>query len=114
MCVPAPTNGLVRWVLAILWVSTLAMLLGCGANTDAPDPGFLRWLFLEQADAILRGPFAFAPGDNGFEAPQPPDGHDGVLGEGGLHVRFPWVGDGDLRFALPDGSEVRVRNRCDG
>ncbi|KYG11324.1 hypothetical protein BE21_57850 [Sorangium cellulosum] len=84
-------------------------MLGCSEVADPMDARFLRRQFPEQADAILRGPFAFAPADDGFEAPRALDVPAGRAGEGVPRSRFPRGGDGVVRFPLPDGSEALVR-----
>ncbi|WP_437615149.1 kelch repeat-containing protein [Sorangium sp. So ce834] len=97
------------WTLAFFWIVTLALLLGCSEVADPMDARFLRRQFPEQADAILRGPFAFALADDGFEAPRALDVPAGRAGEGGPRSRFPRGGDGVVRFPLSDGSEALVR-----
>ncbi|WP_437602871.1 kelch repeat-containing protein [Sorangium sp. So ce590] len=98
-----------RWTLAFVWMVTLALLLGCSEVADPMDARLLRRQFPEQADAILQGPFAFAPADDGFEAPRPLDVPPARAGAGGLRSRFPRRGDGAVRFPLPDGAEALVR-----
>ncbi|WP_437320559.1 kelch repeat-containing protein [Sorangium sp. So ce385] len=98
-----------QWTLAFFWLVTLALLLGCSEVADPMDARFLRRQFPEQAEAILRGPFAFALADDGFEAPRALDVPAGRAGEGGPRSRFPRGGDGVVRFPLPDGSEALVR-----
>ncbi|XXX81196.1 kelch repeat-containing protein [Sorangium sp. So ce134] len=98
-----------RWTLALFWTAMLALLLGCSEVADPMDARFLRRQFPEQADAILQGPFAFAPADDGFEAPRPLDAPLGRAGAGGQRSRFPRGGDGAVRFPLADGAEALVR-----
>ncbi|XYI01869.1 kelch repeat-containing protein [Sorangium sp. So ce1128] len=104
-----PARPLGRGALAIFWTVMLALLLGCSEAADPLDARLLRRQFPEQADAILQGPLAFAPADDGFEAPLPLDVHPDRAGTDGLPFRFPRDGDGAVRFSLPDGSEVQVR-----
>ncbi|AUX22245.1 uncharacterized protein SOCEGT47_027460 [Sorangium cellulosum] len=97
------------WPLAILWSVTLGLLLGCSEAADPLDARALRRQFPEQADAILQGPFAFTLQGASFESSRTVDAPAALSGEPGLHPRFPRDGDGAVRFPLPDGSEVRVR-----
>ncbi|HTN90057.1 MAG TPA: hypothetical protein VL242_40565, partial [Sorangium sp.] len=87
----------------------LALLLGCSEAADPLDARALGRQFPEQADAILRGPFAFTLAGDAFESLRTVDALVGLSGETGLRSRFPPGGDGAVRFPLPDGSEVEVR-----
>src|SRR5262245_13472077 len=68
----------------------LSLSLGCGV---APrDGAALRRSFPEQADAVLRAAEPRAD-----------------LAPFGLRVELPEHGEGPVRFAMPDGAEVEVR-----
>ncbi|AUX40216.1 uncharacterized protein SOCE26_016150 [Sorangium cellulosum] len=86
----------------------LALLLGCSEVAEPLDARALRRHFPEQAAAILDGPFAFTLAGDAFEALRPPEAPGDVPGEAAPRPRFA-RGGGALRFPLPDGSEVLVR-----
>ncbi|WP_437310592.1 Kelch repeat-containing protein [Sorangium sp. So ce388] len=87
----------------------LALLLGCSEAADPLDARSLRRQFPEQADAILQGPSAFTLAGDAFESLRTVGALVGRSGETGPRSRFPRRGDGAVRFPLPDGSEVEVR-----
>ncbi|WP_437302345.1 kelch repeat-containing protein [Sorangium sp. So ce388] len=96
------------WTLTLLWMGLLALLVGCSEAADPLDARALRRHFPEQAGAILEGPFAFTLAGDAFEALGPLDVPAGLPGAAAPRPRFPRDG-GALRFPLPDGSEVLVR-----
>ncbi|XYH96310.1 Kelch repeat-containing protein [Sorangium sp. So ce1128] len=93
---------LARWAVLLLIVQLMCGL-GCAAPAGgAPDVEMLEAQFEERARAVLRGGDALLPTEGGFElAPSP--------SRGGLALAFPSEGSGAVRFDLPGGFGVEVR-----
>ncbi|WP_433931906.1 Kelch repeat-containing protein [Sorangium cellulosum] len=91
-----------RWV-ALLLIVHLTCGLGCAAPSgEALDVETLEAQFEERARAVLRGDDALRPAAGGFELAASPS-------RGGLTLAFPAEGSGAVRFDLPDGFGIEVR-----
>ncbi|XYH96299.1 Kelch repeat-containing protein [Sorangium sp. So ce1128] len=87
----------------LLLLVGLPCSVGCAAPAgDALDVEALEAQFEERARAVLRGGDALRPAAGGFElAPSP--------SRGGLSLAFPSDGSGAVRFDLPGGLGIEVR-----
>lgn len=112
-------------VLRALWAVALAGCAGGWGEGDAPEEA-LRRAFPEQASFVLDGPvrFEFDPGGGAFIARDLPHElaadaeHPSTTAprvqRGRLSAAFPTRGDDPVRFRLPDGADVLVRERDAG
>ncbi|HTN90767.1 MAG TPA: hypothetical protein VL242_44140, partial [Sorangium sp.] len=93
-----------RWA-ALLLLIQLMCGLGCAAPPDgALDVEALEAQFEERARAVLRGGDALLPAAGSFALAARPS-------RGGAAVAFPSDGSGAVRFDLPDGLGIEVRER---
>ncbi|WP_437739042.1 kelch repeat-containing protein [Sorangium sp. So ce1504] len=91
--------------VALLWIVYLTCALGCAApSSEALDVEALEAQFEERARAALRGDDALVPTPAGFELAASPS-------RGGLTLAFPADGSGAVRFDLPGGLGIEVRER---
>src|SRR5262245_40404501 len=104
MCTPISWQ---RWV--VVFILLLGGVLGCAVAPDASEGDVLRLRFPDQAGE------AFVAIEDGFALASTSDAMADVeasLGRrGGLRAALPESGEGELRFQLPGGFEVRVRER---
>ncbi|XXT20681.1 kelch repeat-containing protein [Sorangium sp. So ce429] len=117
MRVRFPSQGsrfaLTTWLTALLVVALLLSGLGCAPDAAPPGGDELRFRFPGQAAQVLEGSEAFAAVDGGFALASTGDAIREVEAlfehRGGLHASLPASGEGKLRFHLPGGFEVGVR-----
>ncbi|WP_129576710.1 MULTISPECIES: kelch repeat-containing protein [Sorangium] len=88
-------------------------VLGCAQDSSPPSGDDLRLRFPEQAAEVLEGSNAFVAVDDGFTIASTGDSSRGLAElferRGGLHASLPERGEGEVRFHLPGGFEVGVR-----
>ncbi|MDC0681453.1 Kelch repeat-containing protein [Sorangium atrum] len=102
--IPWAESRFARWV-ALLLIVHLTCGLGCAAPSgEALDVDTLEAQFEQRARAVLRGDEALVPTAGGFElAPRP--------SRAGAALAFSSDGSSAVRFDLPDGLGIEVRER---
>ncbi|XXX77968.1 kelch repeat-containing protein [Sorangium sp. So ce134] len=117
MSVRFPSRGsrfaLSTWLTALL-VGALSLTgLGCAPDAAPPAGDDLRLRFPEQAAQVLEGSEAFVAVDGGFALASTRDSVREIDAlferRGGLHAALPASGEGKVRFHLPGGFEIGVR-----
>lgn len=99
-------NRLSCLVRAVPLLVAATLGIGCGAEGEPSSAADLRQRFPAQADEVLSARFAFAVSQEGFEIAPAALAAPHIRG---LRAQLPARGDGAVRFELPGGSEVRVR-----
>ncbi|WP_437840601.1 Kelch repeat-containing protein [Sorangium sp. So ce1153] len=101
------------WLTSLLAGALSLGVLGCANDSAPPSGDDLRLRFPEQAAQVLEGSNAFVAVDDGFTIASTGDSSRGLAElferRGGLHASLPERGEGELRFHLPGGFEVGVR-----
>ncbi|AUX42456.1 uncharacterized protein SOCE26_038890 [Sorangium cellulosum] len=102
--------------LLFLWLlggTISAGSAGCAVDSAPPGPDELRFRFPEQAPRVLDGAEPFVPVSGGFALASTSDPAGDIEASlhrrGGLHAALPARGEGEIRFHLPGGFDVRVR-----
>ncbi|WP_437619049.1 Kelch repeat-containing protein [Sorangium sp. So ce1151] len=101
------------WLTSLLAGAFSLLGLGCAHDSSPASGDELRFRFPEQAAQVLEGSDAFVAVEGGFTIASTGDPGRAFAAllerRGGLHASLPERGDGEVRFHLPGGFEVGVR-----
>jgi Kelch motif len=111
-----------RWMrFALVWSQLLQALFtlllggaftagaGCVTAEEPEATAALRQRFPDQAARVLEGSEAFVVRERGFATEEKGDIEAALLRRSGLSIALPASADGEVRFHLAGGFEVRVR-----
>jgi len=100
---------LLHLLFTLLLGGALPAAFGCAASEEPDATSALRQTFPDQAARVLEGREAFVAREDSFAADDEGDIETALARRGGLGIALPASADGEIRFHLIGGFEVRVR-----
>src|SRR5688572_14032792 len=104
-------SRMLHMLCTLLSAGAVAALTGCLAAEEPDAAGTLRQSFPDQAAQVLEGSEAFVARDDGFSTDSKGDVEAALRRRGKLTIALPASAEEGIRFHLPGGFEVRVREQ---